>query len=190
MPWEKKNRKSRKCEGLEQVWTNLWFHLLRNDAQHSFSCCWTLSRGIRPAKGSEREECFNGKLSEKQIESKGSPGWFFLKEVVAGKGQKTTKLSNYTRHGEPGKLFQMEPATAILQGRLAEKGYGVTWVGGKKKKNQKNGSSVVSGENKHIYVKMELSELRTSVCLMWYLGNIWKMYICIQEDWDRNNTKI
>lgn len=43
----------------------------------------------------------------------------------------------------------------------------------KREKNfQKNGSSGVSEENKHIYVKMEVGELMTSVCLMWYLGNI------------------
>lgn len=31
----------------------------------------------------------------------------------------------------------MEPATEILQGRLVEKGYVVTWVRGKKKKSEK-----------------------------------------------------
>lgn len=38
--------------------------------------------------------------------------------------------------------------------------------------------------------KMEFRELMKSVYLVWYLGDLWKTYIHIQEDWDTNNTKI
>lgn len=52
-------------------------------------CCWALSRGMRPGKWSEREECYHGKLSEKQIESKGSLSWFFWKRWLLERGRKT-----------------------------------------------------------------------------------------------------
>lgn len=56
----------------------------------------------------------------------------------------------------------MEAETEILQGKLVEKSYLVTLIG---KQFQKNGSSVVS-ENKYICLKVGLSGLIKSVCLM------------------------
>lgn len=49
---------------------------------------------------------------------------------------------------------------------------------------------MVSEGSKYIYFKMELRELMKSVYLVRYLGDLWKIYIHIQEDWDRNNIRI
>lgn len=73
---------------------------------------------------------------------------FFFERDSYRKRAEKHEIEQLDGHGEPGKLFEMEAATEILQGRLVGKGYLAKWIRGKQ--FQKNGSSMVSEENKHI----------------------------------------